>query len=74
MKCELRLRQFPHHPNALHFRVLSWLGAPLYLVPRFREALVAVARAPAGPAALGVTAGVERSATPSARVAGAERA
>ncbi|HWE37742.1 MAG TPA: class I SAM-dependent methyltransferase [Isosphaeraceae bacterium] len=47
----VELRQFPHNPNALHFRVLSWLGAPLYLVPRFREALVVVARAPAGPAA-----------------------
>ena len=42
----LDLKYFPHNPNAIPFRVLSWIGRPLYLFPRFRDQLVAVAQAP----------------------------
>jgi SAM-dependent methyltransferase len=47
------LRHYHHNPRAPLFRALSWLGSPLYLAPRFRDYLVAVARAPeaAAPAA-----------------------
>ena len=41
----IELRQFPHNPNSLVFRVMYWLGQPLYLIPRFRDNLLAVARA-----------------------------
>ena len=40
--------QFPHHPNRPAFRLLSLLGTPLFLFPRFRDNLVAVGEAPAG--------------------------
>jgi 2-polyprenyl-3-methyl-5-hydroxy-6-metoxy-1,4-benzoquinol methylase len=40
------LRQFHHNPHELRFRILSWLGYPLFLYPRFRDQLLAVARAP----------------------------
>lgn len=39
----LTLRNFPHQPYSLPFRVLSWAGSPLFLVPRFRDCLVAIA-------------------------------
>jgi 2-polyprenyl-3-methyl-5-hydroxy-6-metoxy-1,4-benzoquinol methylase len=45
----LEIRYFPHQPNSIAFRILSWIGKPLFLVPRFRDQLVAVARAPLGP-------------------------
>jgi SAM-dependent methyltransferase len=48
----VEIRQFHHNPHELHFRVLSWLGYPLFLVPRFRNNLLAVARAPLEPAAM----------------------
>jgi SAM-dependent methyltransferase len=37
-------RQCRHQPNDLAFRVMSWLGSPLFLVPRFRDTMVAVGR------------------------------
>jgi 2-polyprenyl-3-methyl-5-hydroxy-6-metoxy-1,4-benzoquinol methylase len=40
------LRYFPHNPHQLPFRILSWIGRPLFLVHRFRDQLVAVAKAP----------------------------
>jgi 2-polyprenyl-3-methyl-5-hydroxy-6-metoxy-1,4-benzoquinol methylase len=40
------LRQFHHHPHDIRFRILSWLAYPLFLYPRFRDNLLAVARAP----------------------------
>lgn len=43
----VELRHFHHNPRAPLFRVLSWLGSPLFLLPRFRDYLVAVAHAPA---------------------------
>jgi SAM-dependent methyltransferase len=46
-------RQFHHSPNKLHFRLMSWLGYPLFLVPQFRDELVVVARAPAAKAVEG---------------------
>jgi SAM-dependent methyltransferase len=45
--CAIELRQAAHAPTRLVPRVLSWIGYPLFLVPRFRDNLVAVATAPA---------------------------
>lgn len=39
------LRQFHHSPHDMRFRILSWFGYPLYLYPRFRDNLLAVAEA-----------------------------
>ncbi len=44
---QIELCQFSHRPHDLTHRVLSWIGAPLFKVPRFRDNLVAVAHAPA---------------------------
>jgi SAM-dependent methyltransferase len=44
--CEVQLRHFKHNPTRLAARVLAWLGAPLYAVPRFRDSLLATAAAP----------------------------
>ena len=41
----IELRQFRHSPNSPVFRVMSWLGQPLFAIPRFRDNLLAVARA-----------------------------
>jgi 2-polyprenyl-3-methyl-5-hydroxy-6-metoxy-1,4-benzoquinol methylase len=38
----VELRQFPHQPNDLVFRIMSWIGSPLFLVPRFRDTMIAV--------------------------------
>jgi SAM-dependent methyltransferase len=38
-------RRFPHNPTSPVFRVMYWLGQPLFLMPRFRDYLLAVARA-----------------------------
>jgi len=43
---EIDLRQLHHFPKNPLIRVMSWLGSPLMLMPRFRDNLVAVARAP----------------------------
>jgi hypothetical protein len=40
------LRQFGHNPKKIVPRLLSWAGAPLFLVPRFRDNLLATATAP----------------------------
>ncbi len=40
------LQQFHHHPHRLVPRILSWPFYPLFLVPRFRDNLVATAPAP----------------------------
>jgi 2-polyprenyl-3-methyl-5-hydroxy-6-metoxy-1,4-benzoquinol methylase len=45
----VQLRQFHHVPNSKLFRVLAWLGYPLFLYPRLRDNLVAVGRAPEVP-------------------------
>jgi len=42
----LKQEHFRHSPTSLPFRVMSWIGAPLYLVPRFRDQHVVIARAP----------------------------
>jgi len=41
----IELRQFPHNPTSPLFRVMYWLGQPVFLIPRFRDALFAIARA-----------------------------
>jgi SAM-dependent methyltransferase len=46
----VEFRHLPHTIGAPHFRILSWLGYPLMLFPRFRDCLLATARAPVGPA------------------------
>jgi SAM-dependent methyltransferase len=43
----IELCYFEHQPHQPVFRVLSWLGKPLFLVPRFRDCIVAIARSPA---------------------------
>jgi SAM-dependent methyltransferase len=44
--CRIERRHFGHRPRKLAPRLLAWLGAPLYLVPRFRDNLLATATAP----------------------------
>jgi SAM-dependent methyltransferase len=44
--CHIELRHFHHTPTRLGPRVLSWIGAPLYLFPRFRDNLLATATVP----------------------------
>jgi SAM-dependent methyltransferase len=39
-------RQMHHSPTDPVYRVMSWIGYPLFMVPRFRDNLVAVATAP----------------------------
>lgn len=41
----IELRQFHHSPTSPIFRVMYWLGQPLFMIPRFRDNLLAVARA-----------------------------
>jgi 2-polyprenyl-3-methyl-5-hydroxy-6-metoxy-1,4-benzoquinol methylase len=41
----LELRQFHHSPTSPIFRLIYWLGRPLLMIPRFRDNLLAVARA-----------------------------
>ncbi|MCU0568961.1 MAG: class I SAM-dependent methyltransferase [Oculatellaceae cyanobacterium Prado106] len=45
--CQIEFCQMHHSPNDPIFRVLYWLGSPLFLVPRFRDNLVAIAQSPA---------------------------
>lgn len=40
----LDMREFSHNPTNPVFRVLSWVGSPLFLIPRYRDNLVALAR------------------------------
>jgi len=42
----VEFQQFHHHPHRLAARLMSWMFYPLFLVPRFRDNLVAVGRAP----------------------------
>lgn len=42
----VEFRHFGHSPQKLGPRVLAWLGAPLYAVPRLRDNLLATASAP----------------------------
>jgi 2-polyprenyl-3-methyl-5-hydroxy-6-metoxy-1,4-benzoquinol methylase len=41
----IELRQFQHSPTLPVFRLMYWLGQPLFLIPRFRDNMLAVARA-----------------------------
>lgn len=45
-RCNIEYCQMHHSPTNPLFRVLSWVGYPLFLVPRFRDNLIAVAHAP----------------------------
>jgi SAM-dependent methyltransferase len=44
--CQIEYCQMHHSPNNPIFRIMYWLGSPLFLVPRFRDNLVAIAQAP----------------------------
>ena len=44
--CTVELRQFHHNPINPLARLLSWLGYPLFVVPRWRDNLIAIARSP----------------------------
>ena len=43
--CRIEYCQMHHLPISPVFRIISWIGYPLFLVPRFRDNLLAVARA-----------------------------
>jgi SAM-dependent methyltransferase len=44
--CRIEFCQMHHSPNNPVFRIMSFIGSPLFLVPRFRDNLLAIARAP----------------------------
>jgi len=44
--CTIEYCQMHHSPTNPVFRIISWLGYPLFLFPRFRDNLLAVAHAP----------------------------
>jgi SAM-dependent methyltransferase len=44
--CHVQLRQLHRSSTNPFFRILLWIGYPLFLVPRFRAALFVIARAP----------------------------
>jgi len=44
--CTVEYRQMHHAPTAAVYRMMSRVGYPLFLVPRFRDNLLAVAAAP----------------------------
>jgi SAM-dependent methyltransferase len=44
--CQIKYCQIHHSPNNLVFRIMYWLGSPLFLVPRFRDNLVSISQAP----------------------------
>jgi SAM-dependent methyltransferase len=46
--CNVEYRQMHHSPTNPLFRVMSWIGYPLFLIPRFRDNLLAVGSSPAG--------------------------
>ncbi len=57
-RVRVEICQLPHKVKALPFRVLSWFGTPLLLLPRFRDYLVATAWAPQNSAVVTAPAGV----------------
>ena len=36
--------QFHHNPNKLFFKILYWIGIPIFLIPRFRQNLMCIAK------------------------------
>lgn len=44
--CKIEYCQMHHSPTNQVFRILSWIGYPLFAFPRFRDNLLAIARAP----------------------------
>ena len=44
--CRIDYCQMHHSPTNPVFRIMSWIGYPLFLVPHFRDNLLAIARAP----------------------------
>ena len=42
---QVEMCYFRHQPHQPLFRALSWVGQPLFMVPRFRDCIVAFARA-----------------------------
>jgi len=44
--CRIEYCQMHHQPINPVSRIISWIGYPLFLVPRFRDNLLAIARAP----------------------------
>jgi 2-polyprenyl-3-methyl-5-hydroxy-6-metoxy-1,4-benzoquinol methylase len=44
--CRVRYCQWHHSPTTPGFQVMSWIGYPLFLVPRFRDNSLAIAHAP----------------------------
>jgi SAM-dependent methyltransferase len=45
--CSVEYRQMHHSPTNPLFRMMSWVGYPLFLIPRFRDNLLAVGSSPA---------------------------
>jgi SAM-dependent methyltransferase len=44
--CRIEYCQMHHSPTNPVFRIISWIGYPLFLVPRFRDNLLAIAHPP----------------------------
>lgn len=42
----VEMRQFHHNPKSLPMRVLSWIGYPIRIVPRFRDNIIVIAKSP----------------------------
>ncbi|HKD44917.1 MAG TPA: class I SAM-dependent methyltransferase [Candidatus Angelobacter sp.] len=45
-ECRVEYSQMQHSPTNPLFRPMAWLGYPLHIIPRWRDNLVATARAP----------------------------
>jgi 2-polyprenyl-3-methyl-5-hydroxy-6-metoxy-1,4-benzoquinol methylase len=44
--CRIEYCQMHHSPINPVFRIMSWIGYPLFVIPHFRDNLLAIARAP----------------------------
>jgi SAM-dependent methyltransferase len=44
--CRIEYCEMRHSPINPVFRIMSWIGSPLFLIPRFRDKLLAIAHAP----------------------------
>jgi hypothetical protein len=42
--CRMNYRQMIHCPINPIFRIMSWIGYPLFVIPHFRDNLLAIAR------------------------------
>ncbi len=45
-RIEIRLKQFDHVPNKFIFKILYFIGKFIFIIPRLRQNLIAIARNP----------------------------